>query len=141
YVVKPDEKDKTIRPMPRFSRRIKFAECIASADNRRFCRTTANRLWALMLGRGLGHAIELGHSDNPPSHPLLLAMLTEELAERQLDVKVFLREIALSKTYQRSSRREEASSGAAQTAGNVQSNDAQFAQALLKPLSPAQFAW
>jgi len=140
YVVKPDEKDKTIRPLPRFSRRIKFAEFIASADNRRFCRTTANRLWALMFGRGLVNPIELDHSENPPSHPLLLAMLTEEFAERQLDIKLFLREIALSKTYQRSSRREEASPGGA-SAEKPPTGDAQFAQALLKPLSPAQFAW
>jgi hypothetical protein len=141
YVVKPDDKDKTVRPLPRFSRRAKFAEFIASADNRRFCRTTANRLWALMLGRGLVHPIELDHSDNPPSHPLLLAMLTEEFAQRQLDIKVFLREIALSKTYQRSSRGEEASPGGAPGAEKPQTSDAQFAQALLKPLSPAQFAW
>jgi hypothetical protein len=135
YIVKPDEKDKTIRPVPRFSRRVKFAEFIASTDNRRFCRTTANRLWALMLGRGIVHPIELDHFDNPPSHPLLLALLTEDLARQQLDIKLFLREIALSKTYQRSSRRETADVNAPQPA------DAQFAQSLLRPLSPAQLAW
>jgi hypothetical protein len=135
YIVKPDEKDKTIRPVPRFSRRVKFAEFIASADNRRFCRTTGNRLWALMLGRGIVHPIELDHSDNPPSHSLLLALLTEEFARQQLDIKLFLREIALSKTYQRSSRRESADANAPPPA------DAQFALGLLKPLSPAQFAW
>jgi hypothetical protein len=135
YVVKPDEKDKTIRPVPRFSRRAKFAEFIASADNRRFCRTTANRLWALMLGRGIVHPIELDHSDNPPSHPLLLALLTEELARQQLDIRQFLKEIALSKTYQRSSRREVVDPNA------TQPPDAQFAMGLLKPLAPAQLAW
>ncbi len=135
YVVKPNDKDKTLRPVPRFSRRAKFAEFIASTENRRFCRTTANRLWALMFGRGIVHPVELDHTDNPPSHPLLLAMLTEELAKARLDVKSFIREIALSKTYQRSSRRD----GVAQTA--EQPNDAVFAAALLKPLSPAQFAW
>src|SRR5579872_7506510 len=135
YAVKPDEKDKTVRPVPRFSRRAKLAEFIASADNRRFCRTTANRLWALMMGRGIVHPVELDHSENPPSQPLLLAMLTEELALRQLDVKQFLREIALSKTYQRSSRRE------AIDPNQPQPKDADFAQALLRPLSPSQFAW
>lgn len=141
YIVKPDDKDKTVRPMPRFSRRVKFAEFIASPDNRRFCRTTANRLWALMFGRGLVHPVDLDHSDNPASHPLLLAMLTEEFAQRQLDVKLFLREIALSKTYQRSSRRESTDSSSPPPAEKPQAADAQFTQALLKPLSPAQFAW
>ena len=135
YVVKPNDKDKTVRPVPRFSRRVKFAEFIASTENRRFCRTTANRLWSLMFGRGIVHPVELDHSDNPPSHPLLLAMLTEELAREHLDIKLFLREIALSKTYQRSSRRESADS-------NQQlPNDSLFAQAILKPLTPDQFAW
>lgn len=135
YVVKPDEKDKTIRPVPRFSRRAKFAEFIASADNRRFCRTTANRLWAILLGRGIVQPIELDHSDNPPSHPLLLAMLTEDLAAHQLDIRYFLREIALSRTYQRSSRRDSADPNAPQPSDSI------FAQALLKPLSPEQLAW
>jgi hypothetical protein len=141
YIVKPNDKDKTVRPVPRFSRRIKFAEFIASAENRRFCRTSANRLWALMFGRGLVHPVDLDHTDNPPSHPLLLAMLTEEFARQQLDIRLFLREIALSKTYQWSSRREEASPSGAQAANAAPINDAQFAQAMLKPLTPAQFAW
>src|SRR5262245_4316277 len=141
YVVKPNDKDKTVRPVPRFSRRVKFAEFIASAENRRFCRTSANRLWALMFGRGLVHPVDLDHTDNPPSHPLLLAMLTEEFARQQLDIRLFLREIALSKTYQQSSRREEASTAGAQGTEKTPTNDSQFAQALLKPLTPAQFAW
>src|SRR5437763_13545069 len=126
YVVKPNDKDKTVRPVPRFSRRVKFAEFIASTENRRFCRTTANRLWAMMFGRGIVHPVELDHSENPPSHPLLLAMLTEELAQHQLDVKLFLREIALSKTYQRSSRRDSADLNPQQPI------EGQFSQALLK---------
>jgi len=92
-------------------------------------------LWAMMFGRGLVNPVDLDHSENPPSHPLLLAMLTEELARHQLDVKLFLREIALSKTYQRASRRESPDPNLPQP------TDSQFAQALLRPLSPAQFAW
>ena len=145
YVIKPNDKDKTVRPVPRFSRRVKFAEFIASTENRRFCRTTANRLWAQMFGRGLVHPVELDHSDNPPSHPLLLAMLTEELAREHLDIKLFLREIALSKTYQRSSRRESADPNLPLLKDPVLKDsvpkDSLFATAILKPLSPAQFAW
>jgi hypothetical protein len=43
------------------------------------------------------------HSSNPPSHPLLLDALTKQLSSSDYDVKYFLREIALSKAYQRSS--------------------------------------
>lgn len=135
YVVAPNDKDKTIRPVPRFSRRVKFAEFIASPDNRRFCRTTANRLWATVFGRGIVHPVDLDHRDNPPSHPLLLAMLTEELATREMDLKSILKEFVLSKTYQRSSQRAPAEGQSKDVA------DALFAQAIMKPLSPAQFAW
>lgn len=134
YVVKPDEKDKTIRPVPRFSRRLKFAEWVASTDNRRFCRTTANRLWAAFLGRGIVHPVDLDHTDNPPSHPLLLALLTEEIAARQFDLKSLIREIVLSQTYQRSSRRPAGTTG-------PEPKEEQFAVAPLRALSPAQLAW
>ena len=63
----------------------------------------ANRLWFLLLGRGLVHPLDLHHSDNPPSHPELLDLLAEEFAAHDFDIKWLLREIALSKTYQRSS--------------------------------------
>ncbi len=54
-----------------------------------------------MLGRGLVEPLDLHHVDNPPSHPELLALLTDELVAMKFDVKAFLREIALSQTYQR----------------------------------------
>lgn len=132
YVVKPDEKDKEIRPVPRFSRRAKFAEFLASGENRRFCRASVNRVWAMLLGRGLVHPLDFDHSENPPSHPLLLAHLTDQFAAHKLDLKWLIREIVMSETYQRSSR-----SGNPETAPP----DAVFARALLKPLTPAQFAW
>lgn len=135
YIVKPNDKDKTVRPVPRFSRRAKFAEFIASADNRRFCRSTANRLWAMFLGRGLVHPLEMDHSDNPPSHPLLLALLTEEVSSRQLNLKSLIREIVLSQTYQRSSKKEGLTDSAAQSLEKT------FAVAKLRALSPEQFAW
>lgn len=135
YVVAPNDKDKTLRPVPRFSRRAKLAEFIASADNRRFCRTAVNRLWGTMLGRGIVHPVDLDHRDNPPSHGLLLALLTEQFATSGLDVKAMLREIALSQTYQRSSRVADPASVEKAPA------DETYAQAIMKPLSPAQFAW
>ena len=56
-----------------------------------------------MLGRGLVHPVDLHHSANPPSHPELLQLLSEDIAARNFDVKSFLREIALSEAYQRDS--------------------------------------
>ncbi|MDB4786754.1 MAG: DUF1549 domain-containing protein [Planctomycetaceae bacterium] len=99
YTVKPD---KTVRPVLKYSRRQKLAELVNAGDNRAFNENIANRLWAHMMGRGLVEPIDLHHTANPPSHPALMKLLGEEMARLKFDMKAFVREIALSKTYQRS---------------------------------------
>ena len=99
YVVKPA---KNVRPVPKYSRRSLIDEAIGSAQNRRFARTAANRFWSILMGRGLVHPIDFDHSANPPSHPELLDLLTDELIAHKFDVKGLLRELALSTTYQAS---------------------------------------
>jgi hypothetical protein len=89
------------RPAPKFSRRAKLAELATSGTNRAFNENIANRLWALMMGRGLVHPVDLHHSSNPPSHPALLQMLGEQIAAMGFDMRAFLREVALSQVYQR----------------------------------------
>jgi hypothetical protein len=121
-----------VRPIPKFSRRALLGARLARADSVEFTRNIANRLWALVMGRGLVEPLDMHHSDNPPSHPELLARLTEEMARRQLDVRWFLRELMLSETYQRSS---ELPSDVASVPPDT------FAVARLKPLSPEQIAW
>lgn len=99
YNVKPTDKT---RPVPKYSRRAKLAENITTTNNPQFNRNLANRLWAMMLGRGIVHPLDLHHSDNPPSHPELLDLLTAEVVAAKYDVKPIIRAIALSQTYQRS---------------------------------------
>ncbi len=99
YAVKPAD---TVRPVPKYSRRAKLAEVLTTTNNPQFNRNLANRLWAMMLGRGLVHPLEFDHSDNPPSHPQLLELLTTEIAATKYDIEAFMREIALTQTYQRS---------------------------------------
>ncbi|MBD3676580.1 MAG: DUF1549 domain-containing protein [Planctomycetaceae bacterium] len=99
YKVKPD---KTVRPVLKYSRRAKLAELAAAGDNPAFNENIANRLWAHVMGRGLVDPIDLHHSMNPPSHPALMKLLGEAIARMNFDMKAFLREIVLSKAYQRS---------------------------------------
>jgi hypothetical protein len=80
-----------------------FAKELPSADYQPFVRNIANRLWFLMMGRGLIHPLDLHHRDNPPSHPELLDELSTEFASHAFDMKWMLGELARSKTYQRSS--------------------------------------
>ena len=99
YEVAPADK---VRPVPKYSRRAKLAELATSGSNRQFNKNIANRLWAHMMGRGLVEPLDLHHADNPPSHPELLELLGDQFVLMKYDVKAFLREIALSATYQRS---------------------------------------
>jgi hypothetical protein len=91
-----------VMPVPRHSRRAMLASLIAGGGNRAFNENLANRLWAMMMGRGLVHPVDLYHPANPPSHPELLSMLGLEIVSLRFDVRPFLRELALTKAYQRS---------------------------------------
>ena len=126
YVIPPADK---VRPIPIFSRRAYFAPMVL--DHPAFRRNIANRLWAMMMGRGLVEPVDLDYADNPASHPELLRLLADEFAAMDYDIKAFLRELALTDTYARSSRRPKA----------VKGKSAPFATATLRPLSPEQLAW
>lgn len=102
YAVKPDPKAKT-PGKPKFSPLSLLAEELPRKDKADFARNAANRLWFLLIGRGIVHPLDLHHKDNPPSHPELLDLLARELAAHDFDIKWLLREIALSQAYQRSS--------------------------------------
>ena len=90
--------------MLKFSLLKEVSERLPAKANPDFARNAANRLWFLLLGRGLVHPLDLHHSKNPASHPELLDLLAREFAAHDFDIKFLLREIALSATYQRSSR-------------------------------------
>jgi len=102
WLEKPDPRGRK-GGVPKFSTLSKLAEQVTHTDNPAFARNIANRLWYLLMGRGLVHPLDLHHRDNPPSHPELLDLLAKEMAARKYDIKAMLREIALSETYQRSS--------------------------------------
>lgn len=133
YKVKPA---KDVRPVPKYSRREQLGAAITSPENRRFARTMSNRLWAMVMGRGIVHPLDADHSENPPSHPELLDTLTDQMMAHQFDLKWYLRELVLSETYQRSSANDLFNSKDAE-----ELDDSKFTHAILKPLTPEQFAW
>src|SRR5262249_29943900 len=116
-----------VRPVPKFNRPAQPAAPGAAKGNEQFRRNVANRLWWVMTGRGLVHPLDLDHPANPPSHPELLTLLADQVAATRFDVRGFLREIALSKTYQRSSEL---------PAGVKELPAKSLRAARLKPLSP-----
>lgn len=129
YVVKPGTKQPSV---PAYSRRKTLAERLPRPETQGFSRNIANRLWAHMLGRGIVHPLDLHHAGNPPSHPELLDLLALWLKDHKYDVKALLREIALSRTYQRSSRLPDGVTGFPTEA---------FAVAELRGLTAEQLRW
>lgn len=128
YAVAPAD---GVRPMPKYSRRAQLPVLLPRGDNVAFRQNIANRLWALMMGRGLVQPLDMQHGGNPPSHPALLDLLGKRFAAMNFDIKAFLRELAVSETYQRSSELPE---------GVDVMPPEYFAVAPLKPLSAEQLA-
>ncbi|GAB4143748.1 MAG: hypothetical protein Tsb009_15040 [Planctomycetaceae bacterium] len=87
---------------PRHSRRETLATRATSSGNHAFNRNIANRLWRMLMGRGLVEPVDYLHPDNPPVYPELLDLLAVSFEKDGYDIKAFLREIALSDVYQRS---------------------------------------
>jgi hypothetical protein len=111
WAVAPPDKRKPIGGVPKFSPLKILSEQLPRAENTFFRRNAANRLWFLMMGRGVVHPMDMNHKDNPPSIPPLLDDLSDELVAMKFDLKSFIREIALSQAYQRSSRLADADAG------------------------------
>lgn len=105
WLVKPDKKIKI--GTPKFSPMRAIAEKLPVPGNQLFAKNIANRVWFLLMGRGLVHPLDLMHDDNPASHPELLDLLASELTAHKFDLRWFIRELALTQTYQRSSEKPE----------------------------------
>jgi hypothetical protein len=85
-------------------RRAVLADWIASPQNPLFARHLANLIWAQYFGRGIIEPVDDVRVSNPPSNPELLDALTRRLVEARYDIKVLVRDIVTSRTYQLSTR-------------------------------------
>lgn len=90
--------------VPRFSRREKFVEEVLQ-NHPLVARAMVNRVWALLMGRGIVHPIEEMDSKHPASHPELLDWLSRDFASHRYSVKRLVTEIVNSDAYQLDSRR------------------------------------
>ena len=125
----PADPKKKILGVPRFSPLEKLSEQLPSPENVDFSKNIVNRMWFIMMGRGLVHPLDLHHAGNPPSHPELLALLAKEFSAHQFDFKWLLTELANTKVYQRSSKVD---------MGKTPEAPALFATAIEKRLSAEQ---
>lgn len=116
---------------PSFSRRQALIEYAINDKNVYFKRAIVNRLWKHLLGRGLVEPVDQIHTANPASHPALMTALADDFARSGFDIKRLLAGILHSKVYQRSSE---------WTDKSDRPHEKYFAVAMLRPLSPEQFA-
>jgi hypothetical protein len=108
--------------------REKLADWITSSDNPWFARAAANRVWAQMFGQGIVDPVDDFGANNPPSHPEVLDELARAFVEHKHDLRFLARAIALSTTYQRTSRRTDPS----------QDTPRSFARMPVRAMSPEQ---
>ena len=101
WTVAPDAKNKALRPVPKFSRRALLATALGDGHHPAFRRNIANRLWAVVFGRGLVEPLDLHHSANPPAIPPLLDLLGDQIAAMKFDMRAFIRELVLTQAFQR----------------------------------------
>jgi hypothetical protein len=98
YLVAPAD---GVRSVPKFNRREALAMRITDGSHRWFNENIANRIWAMLLGRGLVHPLDMLHPDNPAVSPSLLRHLGEQFAASNFNLRELIREIVLSDVYQR----------------------------------------
>ncbi len=84
-------------------RRFALADWLVDKNNRLFARNIANRYWGYLFAKGLVNPIDDQRVTNPATNEPLLDYLANELVRNKFDVKLLLREMCLTKTYQRSS--------------------------------------
>lgn len=102
YLQPPDRKA-NFPGVPRFSPMKALAVELTAPTNKSFANNFVNRVWFVMMGRGLVNPLDQQHAANPASHPEVLDALAQASVDGKFDLKALLRQIALSATYQRDS--------------------------------------
>lgn len=104
-----------------------LAQWLTSADNAWFSKAIVNRLWKMLMGRGLVEPADDLRATNPATHPELLDRLASDFREHGYDLRHTLHEIASSAAFARSS----------QSSDRNAADDRFYSRALPRPL-PAE---
>lgn len=115
----PDQTQETVRV---------YVDWITSPQNPYFARAVVNRLWNEMFGAGIVNPVDDLDEQNPPSHPEVLALLSEDFIKSDFDIKRLIRIIVRTEAYQLSS---------AWTEG-TDDRHTEFARMRVRPLSVDQ---
>ncbi len=89
---------------PDDDRRERLVAWLTRAENPYFARSTANRVWYHLFGRGIVEPVDDFRDTNPPSNPELLDELARTFVASGYRIKPVLRLILNSSTYQLDTR-------------------------------------
>ncbi len=79
-----------------------FINWLTAPENKYLGPATVNRYWHHFFTKGLVDPVDDFHEKNPPTHPEILKLLSDEFKQSNHDIKHLIRCICNSKTYQRS---------------------------------------
>ena len=85
---------------PDADRRVALAAWITRKSNPFFARSTVNRIWYHLLGRGLVDPVDDFRDSNPAASDEVLDALAKDFADHNFDVKRVIRTVLNSRTYQ-----------------------------------------
>jgi hypothetical protein len=88
-------------------RRTALAAWLTGPENPFFAKSLVNRVWFHLLGRGIVEPVDDFRDSNPASNDELLDGLTAAFVQSGFDLKVLIRSILSSRTYQLSARTNE----------------------------------
>ncbi len=133
------EKDTVIAPRPLItgvesslgtgSRRQQLAIWITSKQNQMFSRAATNRIWSMLMGRGLIEPVDEMGIKAEASHPQLMDELALFFKASDFDIRQLITAITLSETYARSTR-----------GGADNADPSLYATMIAKPLTARQIA-
>ena len=84
--------------------RLGLASWLTDKNNPLTARVAVNRIWQIIIGRGIvGTQEDFGSQGGRPSHPELLDYLASDFVDHGWDVKRLVKQILLSATYQQAS--------------------------------------
>jgi mono/diheme cytochrome c family protein len=96
---------------PGEDRRKVLAEWLASPRNPYFASNISNIIWSHFTGVGVVEPVDDVRVSNPPSNPELIDSMAQKLTEYKYDFRKLVRDICVSKTYQRSTKVNETNAG------------------------------
>lgn len=133
FAVAPDPQSKA-PGVPAFNPLHYLASTLPTSKNPRFQINLVNRIWASMMGTGLVWPLDQHHNDNPATHPKILSLMAAEFAQHDFDIKWLIRQLMLTKAYQRSSI-------LLSPLGDIQKAEAEYRVFRERALSPEQLMW